>query len=99
METAVAEQLGRRGIDVITAHETHPPGEDDMVLLEYATSVGRVMCTYDKHFVDIAKSGIPHAGIAYFVHTHSEIGYVVKSLAAMAEHYTADTMENRFEYL
>ncbi len=57
------------------------------------------MCTYDKHFVDIAKSGIPHAGIAYFVHTHSEIGYVIKSLAAMAEHYTADMMENRFEYL
>ncbi len=99
MEAAVAEQLSRRGIDVITAQETHPPGEDDEALLKYATSVGRVMCTYDKHFVDIAKSGIPHAGIAYFVHTHSEIGYVIKSLAAMADHYTADMMENRFEYL
>ncbi len=99
MEAAVAEQLSRRGIDVITAQKTHPPGEDDKVLLKYATSVGRVLCTYDKHFIDIAKSGIPHAGIAFFVHKHSEIGYVIRSLAAMAEHYTADMMENRFEYL
>ena len=99
MEAAVAEQLRKRGIDVITAQQTHPPGEDDEVLLKYAASVGRVICTYDKHFVDLAKTGIPHAGIAFFVHTHSEIGYVIKSLAAMAEHYTADMMENRFEYL
>ena len=66
IEAAVAEQLSRRGIDVITAQKTHPPGEDDEVLLEYAKSVGRVMCTYDKHFIDIGQVRHPTRGNRVF---------------------------------
>ena len=69
MEAAVAEQLSRRGIDVITAQQTHPPGEDDEALLIYATSVGRVMCTYDKHFIDIAQVRHPARGESHFLFT------------------------------
>jgi predicted nuclease of predicted toxin-antitoxin system len=65
MQVAIAEQLGRRGIDVVTARDLHQLGDDDANHLERATKMGRVLSTHDSDYIDLATAGTQHAGIIF----------------------------------
>ncbi len=63
VEIALAGQLKRRDFDVVTALDLGLLGASDDDHLTRATTIGRVLCTYDFDFVAMASSGIEHAGI------------------------------------
>ena len=62
--------------------------------------MGRVVCTMDDDFVELAKSGVEHTGIVVGVRKDRKaIGTWVRFLTWMHETYTPQDMYNRVEYL
>ena len=68
--------------------------EDDPVLLELAIELERVICTRDAE----AQAGMEHAGIVFFERGQRNIGYMVRSLRAIAKDFTMASMRNRVEF-
>ena len=99
MPVEAASQLASHGIDALTARDANKLGDDDRDQLQFATEIGRVICTYDKHYVDLAKLGIEHNGIAYFRGKLGDIGRVVRALRHLHLHETVESMKHRVEYL
>lgn len=95
----IARQLNRLGIDTITVQALETQGEDDPIQLQLATELGRVLCTMDSDYVDLAAEGTQHAGIVFIPSEHSEIGVVVRFLDLFARVFTADEARNRVEYV
>lgn len=63
VQLAVAEQLVRHGIEVITVRTLELLGDEDMSHLVRATQMGYVLCTHDYDFVYLASTGIEHSGL------------------------------------
>lgn len=59
----IARQLKAWGIDAITVRDLRRLGDVDENHLQRAAAGGRVLCTFDTDFIDLAARGIPHAGI------------------------------------
>ena len=95
----IARQLNRLGIDTITVQTLETHGDDDPVQLRLATELGRVLCTMDSDYVDLAAEGAQHAGIVFIPSEHSEIGVVVRFLDLMARVFTAVEARNRVEFV
>jgi hypothetical protein len=95
----VADQLHSRGIDAVTVLDLNLLGEDDVDHLQNATQQGRVLCTYDSDFLDMAASGIQHTGIVFGQQEKHYIGTWVNWLALMHAVYTSEEMLNRIEFL
>jgi hypothetical protein len=67
VDRPVAEDLRRRGFDVLTAIESGRAGYPDRAQLEYATSQGRVILSYDRLdfrrlHTTFLQTGRPHRG-------------------------------------
>ena len=56
MQVAIADQLKRRGIDVVTVRDLNLLGDTDINHLKRAVEMGRVLCTYDADYVELAMS-------------------------------------------
>ena len=95
----VARQLKSRGIDAITVRDMDMLGEDDINHLQHATESGRVLCTHDHDFLQLAASGFQHAGIVFGQQDIHYIGEWVNWLTLMHAVYTTDAMLNRIEYM
>jgi hypothetical protein len=98
VQVVIAEQLRKRGIDAVTVRDLGTLGDPDMSHLTRATEMGYVLCTHDTDYIDMATSGIPHAGIVFGQHSHS-IGDWVNFLELIYTVYSAEEMHNRVEYL
>lgn len=96
---AVARQLKARGIDVVTARDLGLLGEADVNHLQNATRQGRVLCTFDSDFLDLATAGIEHAGLVFGQQDIHYIGAWVNWLTLMHAVYTSEDMMNRIEYM
>lgn len=68
MNPVIAEQLARHGIDVVTVRDLGELGDDDPNHLRRATELGRVLCTHDTDFFEIAVQNTEHEGIVYVPH-------------------------------
>ncbi len=99
VDVEIARQLNRLGIDTITVQALETQGEDDPVQLQMATELGRVLCTMDSDYVDLAAEGAQHAGIVFIPSEHSEIGVVVRFLDLMARVFTDDEARNHVVYV
>ncbi|MCY3832567.1 MAG: DUF5615 family PIN-like protein [Chloroflexi bacterium] len=99
LDVEIARQLNQLGIDTITVQALETQGEDDPIQLQMATELGRVLCTMDSDYVDLAAEGAQHAGIVFIPSEHSEIGVVVRYLELMARVFTADEARNHVEYV
>ena len=99
MQVAIAEQLVRRGIDVVTARDLNQLGAEDINHLEQATEAERVLCTNDADFVDLATAGKQHAGIVFGQQDKRSIGVWVTFLARIHSEYSAEEMHNSVEYV
>ena len=62
---AIAEQLSRRGVDAVTVRDLGLLGQSDTDHLALANSTGRVLCTNDSDYLDMARAGLPHCGIVF----------------------------------
>jgi predicted nuclease of predicted toxin-antitoxin system len=63
MNPAIAEQLAKSDIDVVTIRDVEQLGDSDINHLQRATEMGRVLCTHDTDFLKIAAEHTDHAGI------------------------------------
>lgn len=95
----VARQLALRGIDAVTVRDLDLFGDADRNHLINATVQGRVFCTYDSDLLQIASSGIQHAGIVFGQQDVHYIGDGVNWLSLMHAVYTSDEMSGRIEFL
>ena len=96
---SIATQLRRRGIEAVTTRDLARLGDSDINHLKRATSMNFVLCTHDPDFVELAASGIEHAGVVLGQqHIHS-IGDWVRFLELICAALEPDEMRNRVEYL
>lgn len=102
---AVARELTRRGVDVLTAHQAGRSQHPDDELLRLATAEGRSVVTEDRDFLtraaDFLARGEPFAGVVYcdpekYVRRP---GLLIQDLLILHGVYTADDMLNHVEYL
>ncbi|MBK9124212.1 MAG: DUF5615 family PIN-like protein [Chloroflexi bacterium] len=94
VEIVVAEQLRRRGVDVLTAREAGGLGEQDADHLARAVATSRVLCTYDYDFVAMAAGGIEHCGIIVGISTSTLIGDWVRFIDAISAQVSPEAMRN-----
>lgn len=95
----VARQLKSRSIDAVTVRDLGLLGEADINHLQNATELGRVLCTHDTDFLQIASSGFHHSGIVFGQQDIHYIGEWVNWLTLMHAVYTSEEMTNRIEYV
>ncbi len=99
IEVEIAKQLQRRGIDVVHVRDLHVLGDADENQLQRASEQGRVLCTYDSDFVNLAQQGVEHAGIVKGNRTQHHIGSWVRALTQLHSQYSAEDLLNRVEFL
>ena len=86
---AIARQLGRLGVDVLTSQRDDTVEAVDADLLERSTALGRVLFTQDIRFKVLAESwqreGRPFAGLVFGHQLHGSIGQYVRDLELIAK--------------
>lgn len=86
---AVADQLRRRGVDVLTSFEDGTDELPDDELLEHARRSGRLLFTQDIRFKALAedwqRKGRPFAGLVFGHTLGGTIGQFVKDLELIAK--------------
>jgi hypothetical protein len=101
--SAITTGLRRRGVDVLTVQEDGRESEDDPVLLDRASELGRVMFTRDIDFLEEAtrrqRSGETFAGVTYAHQLRVRIGQCVKDLEILAGACEADELASRVQHL
>jgi len=99
VQVTIADQLKRRGIEVVTVRDLGKLGDSDHNHLKRATDMGYVLCTHDDDYLVMAADGEKHAGIVFGFQDIQTIGDWVKGLELIHGVYTVDEMENRVEFL
>ena len=101
--SAITVGLRKRGVDVLTTQEDGTTTLDDALLLDRATSLGRVLFTEDEDLLAIAQqrqtTGQVFAGVAYAYQLGIAIGQAIRDLELLAKALDPDDMRNRVEYL
>jgi len=89
VDKAITVGLRQRGVDCLTAQGDGTRRSSDSDILDRATSLGRVVFTYDKDFLSEAvhrqRSGIPFMGVAYGAGFDVNIGQCISDLELIAQ--------------
>lgn len=100
---AVAQQLRRRGVDVLTAVEDGAAELPDDDLLGRSTELGRLIITFDVRFKALAEgwqgSGRRFCGMAYAHPLRTSIGQLVVDLELIAKATEPEHWQNTIEIL
>ena len=100
---AIADQLRRRGIDVLTAFEDDCCQLPDDQLLQRATQLGRVLFTQDIRFKVLAENwqikGKFFSGLVFGHQLGGTIGQFVRDLELIAKISEPDEWINIVEYI
>jgi predicted nuclease of predicted toxin-antitoxin system len=99
IEIALAEQLKRRGLDVVTALDLGLLGESDENHLSRAVASKRVLCTYDFDFVEMATAGMEHCGIVIGINQVTTISDWIRFLENLNHTASAETMNNLVRFV
>lgn len=99
MPVELAEQLNEKEVDTLTVRDLKKLGAGDPALLAYARNHGRVICTYDSDYVEMARDGAQHVGIVFVPNKRCEIGVMFRFLCLIHAGYSADDMVNMVEYV
>lgn len=99
VSNAVAEGLGRRGIDVTTTPEVALIDVSDLEQLKFAVSQTRVIFTQDTDFLRINQTGVTHTGIVYCSQGSKSIGETIRGLISIWELLEPSEVFNRVEFL
>jgi len=88
-----AEELSKRGISVVMAVDVGMVNKDDLSEhLHYATEHGLVVVTFDRKFAGLAAKTTEHPGLVCLSGSQDNFGYMVRTLIAVAEQYTPETI-------
>ncbi|NEP12203.1 MAG: hypothetical protein F6K14_18750 [Symploca sp. SIO2C1] len=103
-EHAVIEGLRARNIDVLTTIEAARLGSNDPSQLEFASSIGRSIYTFNvsdfaRLHNDYLRQNKTHAGIIVIPDQRYSIGEKVRCLASFISRTSAEAMVNRLEFL
>ena len=86
---AIAAELRRRGVDVLTAQEDGTTKLEDEDLLIGTTSLGRLLFTQDIRFKALAedwqRSARPFGGLVFGHQLHGSIGQYIRDLELIAK--------------
>jgi predicted nuclease of predicted toxin-antitoxin system len=95
----IADQLRRKGIDVVTVRDIGRLGDSDENHLKRSTEMDRVLCTHDQDFLRLAVAGEQHTGIVFGLQDTHTIGDWVRGLELIHAILTVEDMVNHIEYL
>lgn len=95
----IADQLKRRGIDVLTAKDAGRANQEipDDEQLAFAVSQGRVLVTADRDFTTLAYTCTPHEGVI-LLQREVAIGRYVEYLEAVALIVDPDEIRDQLVY-
>lgn len=96
---AVARGLRHRQIDVMTTPEAGHRGWKDLQQLAFALSENRVLVTQDEDMLQIASTGVEHAGIVYYKPRTRTIKQIIQGLVLIYDVLTSEEMFNHIEFL
>lgn len=99
VQPAVAEQLVFHGIDAVSAHSLGQLGDKDVNHLKRATEMGRVLCTHDPDFLELAKALVDHAGIAFAPQYGATVGGMVRALRELHTRMSAEAIAGQVVFL
>ena len=99
IDSAVAEGLRRRGIDVSTTPERNFVGQSDEAHLLFVNEQQRILVTSDSDFLIFHSQGQPHWGIAYCHQQTRSVGQMIHTLELIWELLEPLDMQNRVEFL
>jgi predicted nuclease of predicted toxin-antitoxin system len=95
----IADQLRRKGIDVVTVRDIGRLGDSNENHLQRATKMQRILCTHDQDFLRLAADGKEHAGIVFGIQDMHTVGDWVRGLELIHAILTEEDMKNHVEYL
>ena len=100
---AVTNGLRIRGVDVLTVQEDGLAGEPDLIILDRATALNRLIFSQDRDFLIEANrrqvEGIEFVGLVYGHQVEVSIGDCIYGLELIAKLGTPEEFINRVEYL
>jgi predicted nuclease of predicted toxin-antitoxin system len=99
IDSAIADGLRRRGIDVTTTPEVGLRGAGDDAHVAFALSEGRVVVTNDADFLRLHRQGVRHAGIAFTRHGLRSIGELLRALVLLCDCLEAEDIGSHVEYV
>ena len=99
MPLAIARELNKFGIDVVTVRDIGKLGDSDLNHFRRAAEQGRVICTSDTDFLRMAAAGFPHAGIVFGQENNHSIGIWISRLRELHQNHSAADMWSHVEYL
>jgi predicted nuclease of predicted toxin-antitoxin system len=100
---AITVSLRLRGVDVMTAQEDQSARLPDPKLLDRATSLDRVLVSFDHDLLREAarrqKQSRPFSGVIYAHQLRVSVGEVVRDLEMLAKYTDPEDHVSRVEYL
>jgi hypothetical protein len=104
MDAALVQALCARGVDVLTAFEAEMIERSDEDHLDYATSQGRVLYTFNvadfcRIHAAYQSSSRPHTGIVVSRQKQYSVGEQMRRLLKLIAVRSAEQMGNHLEFL
>ncbi len=99
VSNAVAEGLGRRGINVTTTPEVELMGATDEAQIAFALAQQRIIFTQDDDFLRLHQAKVAHPGIVYCHQGSRSIGEIIKALALIWEWVEPEDMVGQVEFI
>lgn len=100
MDKALVSALRARGADVLTAQEAGMIERQDDDHLEFATSKGRVLYSFNVgDYCRLQAQGRTHAGLILAQQQRYPVGEQVRRLLRLIAARTAEAMQNQIEFL
>jgi len=100
---AITASLRLRGVDVLTAQQDGAARLPDPELLDRATSLNRVLVSYDRDLLREAvrrqKEGRSFSGLIYAHQLRVSVGDAIRDLELLAKFTDPEDHVNRVEYL
>lgn len=99
VDSAIADGLRRRGVDVTMPNDVGLIGASDDEHLAFAIAQQCVIVTHDDDFLASARRGAAHCGIAYCHMQSRSIGQILSGLLLLWDCLSPDEMRNHIEFL
>jgi predicted nuclease of predicted toxin-antitoxin system len=100
---AITTELRRRGVDVLTVQEENRQGLPDLLVLDRATELQRIVFSQDQDFLVEANrrqtEGIPFAGVIYARQLGITVGECIRDLEILAQAGHPEDFLNQVIYL
>jgi Domain of unknown function (DUF5615) len=100
---AITDGLRRNGLDVVTSQEDQTRTASDDDLLARASSLGRLLFSYDEDFLGLSaawqRAGKHFPGILHASQTGMSIGRTITDISLIAEVCSAKEVADRVIYL